>query len=308
MGGDAVGLGMLDRLNVIDYVEPWHAELINLMAPETRVIYSDVDGTLLGPGGCLFLDSNHGFTSSPAQAIVSCHLHKIDVVLVSGRNRAQLHSDVRILGFKNWISELGCQIAYNLGEVLVSNIGDFQAGEETVWKAIEESGAPQLLLDEYDRRLEYHLPWSENREFTHMFRGRIDVEEANALLKKNGFTELKIIDNGKVRRRSARLDPQITEVHAYHLLPTASSKTSAVRKDQETRGIAKGMCAAIGDSIADLELAPEVGVLFLVRNAVLENPEILERLGDYPNVFITHEEMGLGWAEAIRFLIGREYR
>lgn len=303
-----MGLGVLDKLSVIDYVEPWPAELIDLMAPETRVIYSDVDGTLLGPGGCLFLDSNHGYTSSPAQAIVSCHLHKIDVVLVSGRNRVQLHADARILGFNNWISELGCQIAYNSGQVLMSNIGEFQAGERTVWEAIKESGAPELLLKEYDRRLEYHLPWSDNREFTHMFRGWIDVDEANALLKDSGFGGLKIIDNGKVRRRSERLDPKITEVRAYHLLPEASSKASAVRKDQETRGIAKSRCAAIGDSIADLELAPEVGVLFLVRNAVFENPEILELLKDHPNVFITHGEMGLGWAEAIRFLIGRNYR
>lgn len=303
-----MGLSTLERFSVIDYTDPWPAEFIKFMVPETRVIYSDVDGTLLGPGGCLFVDENRNYTSTVAQAVVACHLHNIDVVLVSGRNRHQLHADARLLGFKNWISELGCQISYNMGEVVMLNVGDFEIGHDSVWQTIEKSGAPELLLETYRRRLEYHLPWSEGRECTHLLRGSLDVGSANTLLQENGFTGLKIVDNGKVRRRSERLDPEISEVHAYHLLPKASDKASAVRKDRETRGIPRDLCAAIGDSAADLELASEVGVLFLVRNALAESPEILDRLKNYPNVFITKEAMGLGWAEAVKFLLGRGYR
>lgn len=295
----------MDKLLLLDHTEPWPQELIDVIGSETRVIYSDVDGTLLGPGGCLFKDSEHNFTGLPAQAILECHLRGIDIVLVSGRNRQQLFSDARLLGFKNWISELGCQISYNMGEVLVLNIGDFMIERESVWQTIENLGAPDLLLGEYKGWLEYHLPWSENRECTHLFRGLIDTNEANKLLQERGFEQLKIIDNGQIRRRSENLSKAIKEVHSYHLLPRASSKASAVRKDRETRNIPKNLTAAIGDSPADLELASEVGILFLVRNAVLENEELMDKIKDYPNVFITHESMGLGWAEAIDFLTGR---
>jgi len=295
----------LDKLLLLENTQPWPDELIDIIGSETRVIYSDVDGTLLGPGGCLFKDSEHNFTGLPAQAILECHLRGIDIVLVSGRNRRQLYSDARLLGFKNWISELGCQISYNMGEVLVLNVGDFMTDEESVWQSIEDLGAPGLLLGEYRGWLEYHQPWSENRECTHLFRGLIDTDGANELLKEQGFEQLKVIDNGVIKRRSENLSKSIKEVHAYHLLPRASSKASAVRKDREVRNIPKKMTAAIGDSAADLELAPEVGVLFLVRNAVLENDDLMDRIKDLPNVFITHESMGLGWAEAIDFLTGK---
>lgn len=299
-------LDLLDRLAITEKVDPWPEELIRAIVPDIKVIYSDVDGTLLGPGGCLFVDSKHGLTTKPAQAVIKCHEHNIDVVLVSGRNRNQLHSDARILGFKNWICELGCQITYNMGEVAILNVGDFPIGKSTVWQTIKEGGAPALLLDKLKGKLEYHLPWSENREFTHIFRGFIDVDMVNALLYEHGFDQLKIIDNGRVRRRSELLDVSLTEIHAYHLLPRASDKASAVQKDRETRGIPKNLTAAIGDSATDLELASEVGVLFLVRNAVTESLGLLEKIGAYPNVFVTHEAMGLGWAEAIDFLVGEK--
>ncbi len=303
-----MGLSLLEGLSLFDLAEPWPEKLVDIVLPEVKVIYSDVDGTLLGPGGCLFKDSNHNFTSLPAQAILECHLHYIDIVLVSGRGSRQLHGDARLLGFKNWIAELGCQLVYNMGEVVMLNIGNFPISKDTVWQTIRESGAPELLLKKYRGRLEYHYPWSENRECTHIFRGLVDVDEVNLLLEDADFGQLKIIDNGQVKRKSDGLDPQIINAHAYHLLPKESGKASAVRKDRETRGVPKNMCAAIGDSISDLEIAGEVGALFLVRNAVTESPEILDMIKDYPNVFITKESMGLGWAEAVGFLIRRLYR
>lgn len=301
-------LNLFDRLAINDHTETWPAGLLDFMAPQTKVIYSDVDGTLLGPGGCLFVDENQNYTGSVALAVLQCHLHKVDVVMVSGRNRHQLFNDARILGFKNYVAELGCQIAYNLGEVVMLNVGDFTVLGETIWQAIEKSGAPQLLLQNFSGRLEYHAPWSGARECTHLLRGSIDVEAANSLLQDSGHDNLKVIDNGRVKRRSENLDPNILEVNSYHLLPKEAGKASAVRKDRETRGIPKEFCAAIGDSVADLELASEVGVLFLVKNAVIENPSILELLPKYPNVFVTHEAMGLGWAEAVGFLLSRNYR
>ncbi|MBI4733715.1 MAG: HAD family phosphatase [Rubrobacteridae bacterium] len=274
------------------------------LSPGIKVIYSDVDGTLLGPGGCLFKDAEHNFTSSPALAVLQCHLNNIDVVLVSGRNSKQLRSDARLFGFSNWIAELGCQIIYNNGEVTLLNVGDYPISDQSVWQSIHESGAPALLLENFASMLEYHEPWAKDRECTHLFRGSIDVGDAISLLNDHGFGNLNIIDNGRVHRRSPSLASSITEIHAYHLLPKAGSKASAVRKDRETRGIDKKHTIAIGDSPADLELAGEVGVLFLVRNAIMESHNMREQVLKYENVFITNNSMGLGWAEVIQKILG----
>jgi hypothetical protein len=194
-----------------------------------------------------------------------------------------------------------------MGETVVLNAGDFSTEGKSVWEAIEAGGAPELLLETYAGLLEYHLPWSQKRECTHIFRGWIDTMEANELLAREGFADVKIIDNGEVRRRSERLRADIPEIHAYHLLPAASGKASAVRKDRELRAIPKETTIAIGDSASDLALAPEVGALFLVKNAITKNSGLLDAVKNYPNVFVTNHAMGAGWAEAIHYLIGRKY-
>lgn len=280
------------------------AERVRNLVSAPRVLYSDLDGTLLGPGGCLFLDAEKRLTLTPAKAIMTCHFSGIDVVLVSGRRRAQLQSDARVFGFNNWIAEMGCQIVYNKGELVVDNIGDFQSGELTVYEAVESAGGPKLLLDAFPGRLEYHTPWSGEREFTHLLRGYLDVEGANDLLARSGYEELKLMDNGRVHRISAGLSVDLPEIHAYHLLPKASGKASAVLKDREIRGIPQEATVAIGDSEADLELADEVGLLFLVANALTENHDIAGKAAARENVVVTNHAMGLGWAEAVGYLTG----
>jgi hypothetical protein len=287
-------------------VEPMPEEVLKELAPKVKVIYTDVDGTLLGPKGCLFLTADNQLTLVPAQAIISCHLNHFDVVLISGRRSKQLHGDARIFGFNNWIAEMGCQIVYRLGEVTILNIGDFEVSEGNVWQTIKASGAPKLLLNHYARRLEYHTPWSEGRECSHVFRGLIDVQEANELLRSEGYLNLKVVDNGVIHRTSPQLSADLPEIHAYHLLPKASSKASAVRKDRELRGIPKEATIAIGDAESDLELAPEVGALFLVRNALTDYSKLAEKIKAYSNVFVTRELMGLGWAEVINMILGRK--
>ena len=39
-----------------------------------------------------------------------------------------------------------------------------------------------MLFERFDGRLEYHTPWHTDRLYSHLFRGLIDVDEANALL------------------------------------------------------------------------------------------------------------------------------
>ena len=70
-------------------------------------LYTDLDGTLLGPGGCLFSTADGGRTLASAHALVDATAAGIDVVPVSGRNKYQLFDDCRILGLRHYVAEVG---------------------------------------------------------------------------------------------------------------------------------------------------------------------------------------------------------
>ncbi|MDO8886860.1 HAD hydrolase family protein [Candidatus Oleimmundimicrobium sp.] len=268
-----------------------------------KVLYTDVDGTLVGARGSLFLTANGEYTLEPAKAIVETHKNEIDVVMISGRSARQLFGDARLLGFKNYIAELGCEIVYDLGKKIIENPGCCQITEATLYETIAKSGVVELLLKKYPDRLEYHTPWSESRKCTHVFRGFIDVKEAINLLEENGFSEFTLADNGIIKRRGT-LNKDLPEIHAYHLLPKATGKPEGLKKDREIRNIPKECTVAIGDAFSDIVLAPHVGAFFLVRNALSGNNGMEKEIMKYENVFVTETEMGLGFAEVIKFLIG----
>src|SRR5438034_2903040 len=73
-----------------------------------RCVYTDLDGTLLGRGASLFRDADGGFTLLPARALEACHRVGAEVVLKSGRRKAQVMEDARLLGQTSYIYEVGC--------------------------------------------------------------------------------------------------------------------------------------------------------------------------------------------------------
>src|SRR3972149_7947908 len=265
-----------------------------------KVVYVDLDNTLLGPGGSLFLSADKKYTLEPAKAIIEAERQNLDIVITSGRSRRQLFGDARILGFKNYIAELGCQLVYDGGDDVRLNIGRFEVREKTVYETITKSGAPELLFDNFKGRLEYHTPWSEGRECTHVLRGFIDLTEANKILEKHGLGELKVVDNGAIYNKGNLKD--LEEIHAYHLLPMAADKASGGRKDKVLRKIRPENAIALGVALSVLILAPEVMAMFVVRNGLQEDSKMAPAILNYQNVFITEGEMGLGFAEIIELL------
>jgi len=266
-----------------------------------KVVYTDLDNTLLGPDASLFLGPDRRYSLEPARALVALLSAGVEITPVSGRNNAQLHELARLTGLRSYIAELGCLIFYEQGREVFAN-HDFPVPEGwNLRQAVADSGAPALLLDSYDGRLEYHTPWSEKQECTHLFRGLIDVEEANKLLAQNGFSGLRLVDNG--RCRSSDTLARLPETHAYHLLPRKAGKASAIRADQKRRGLSPKETVAFGDSLADLEMAEAVGSFFLVRNDISADPALTSALGDYSNVYSTTNSMGVGWAEAVSLLL-----
>ncbi|HEX8073982.1 MAG TPA: HAD hydrolase family protein [Thermoleophilaceae bacterium] len=262
-----------------------------------RCVYTDLDGTLLGRGASLFRDADGGFTLLPARALEACHRAGAEVVLKSGRRKAQVMEDARLLGQTSYIYEVGCGLVIDGEETLLT--GHFQPRDgRNVHDLIEASGAPRLLLDTYAGRLEYHSPWHRNREISHLMRGLVDAHEADALLEEHGHGGLRLVDNGVIAPKDSLPDLP-GPPHAYHLIPRGSSKATAVARHMQARGYAPSEAIAVGDSREDLDVARHVGRFFLVANAVERDPSIREAISGAGNVEVTEARNGEGFYEAV---------
>jgi len=247
-----------------------------------RSAYTDLDGTLLGAGGSLFRDGEGAFSLLPARALEACHRSGVEVVVMSGRRKAQVMEGARLMGQASYIYEVGSGVVIDGEETFLT--GGFTPDDaRTPHMLIEQSGAPALLLEAYAGRLEHHAPWHLNRHVSHLFRGRVDVQEAQALLEEKGIEGLRLVDNGSVAGGD----------RAYHLIPDTASKAAAVELHMRSRGYLPEECIAVGDSLEDLGVAPVVGRFFLVANA----PDTSG--ASPPNVVRTEAGHGAGFYEAV---------
>ena len=247
-----------------------------------RCVYTDLDGTLLGQGASLFRTAEGEFTLLAARALEACHRAGAEVVIKSGRRRAQVMEDARLLGQSSYIFEVGAGLVVD-GEVTFLT-GDLHPREgQSVHDQIAATGAPELLLSRYDGRLDYHAPFHRGREVSHVFRGAVDAREANELLEAEGHAALRLVDNGEIGPGT----------HTFHLIPAEVSKARAVAAHMRARGYAREQCVAVGDSPEDLGVAAVVGRLFLVANAVAGDTS------RFPNVERTEAAMSEGFYEAV---------
>ena len=261
-----------------------------------RCLYVDLDGTLLGKGASLLRDGEGNVSIEGVRAIQACMRADVEVVLMSGRRRAQVYEDARLLGQRSFIYEAGSCVVLDEEDQWLT--GDLQPGEETIAEQIERSGAPALLLEYYQGRLEYHEPWHTEREVSHLFRGLVDAFEVDALLEEHGHGDLRLVDNGVVNRRSPAL-AELEHVRGYHLLPAGASKAGAVAWHRRARGYALQETFAVGDSREDLACAAQVQTFWLVANAVERDPSIREALGRYENARVCEAGHGAGVYEAV---------
>lgn len=262
-----------------------------------RCVYTDLDGTLLGKGASLFHDGEGRFTLLPARALEACSRAEVEVVIKSGRKKAQVHEDARIIGQTSYIYEVGGGLVVDGDEEYLT--GSFQPADgKTVNAQVEETGAPSLLLSRYSGALEHHAPWHLDRHVSHLFRGLVDTAEVNSVLEAEGLGELRLVDNGAIGSDETELLlPGLP--HAYHLVPREASKTNAVRRHMQIRGYSPEECIAVGDSREDLDVAPSVGRFFVVANAVEKDPGMAAVVASMPNVTVTEAANGDGFYEAV---------
>jgi phosphoglycolate phosphatase len=262
-----------------------------------RCVYTDLDGSLLGRGGCLFRDADGEFTLIGARGLEACYRAGAEVVLYSGRRRVQVMEDARLIGLTAYIYETGCGLSLDGEDRYLT--GDLQPSpHQTVYEQVEAAGAPGLLLETYPDRLERHTPLHGDREFSHLFRGLVEEAAVDALLSEHGHGELRLVDNGTIFRTKTELELE-GRPHAYHLVPRAASKGRAVAEHMRARGYRPEECIAVGDSRADLGVAEFVARFFLVANAVERDPDILAHVPRGTRIEVTEARNGEGFYEAV---------
>jgi len=247
-----------------------------------RVVYTDVDGTLVGPRGCFFRDPEGATSLAPARALVDLLDAGVALVLVSGRSLAQLVEAAALVGADGVIAELGGLVGWT-------------EGRRRRVERLPTAGPPaapalvEALTAAFDLAL--YEPWHAGHEVDVLLRGHADPEEVHAWLAGRGAPHLRLRDNGVLPGSGHTV---------FHLLPDGVSKGAAVSWDLRRRGLEAGDAAAVGDSVSDLEMAPAVGRFFLVANgAAGVGPGGMPR-----NATVTAGAMGLGFAEAVRAALG----
>jgi hydroxymethylpyrimidine pyrophosphatase-like HAD family hydrolase len=261
-----------------------------------RCLYLDLDGTLLGAGASLLHDGQGAVSIDGVRALQACLRADVEVVLMSGRRRAQVAEDARLIGQRSFIYEVGSCLVFDGEEHWLT--GEMVPGALSVFEQIGSSGAPELLLELYPGRLEYHEPWHLERDASHLFRGLVDSAEVDAELARHGHGTLRLVDNGVVSRRSPAL-AALPHVRGYHLVAGSASKEAAVAAHARMRGYARDELFAVGDSREDLACAQHVGAFWLVANALARDPSMAQAIVGMDNVQVGEAAHGSGVYEAV---------
>ena len=175
-------------------------------------------------------------------------------MLKSGRRKAQVMEDARLIGQSSYIYEVGSGVVIDGEETLLC--GEFAPRDgHTPHELIAATGAPALLERTFD--IEPHAPWHVDRFVSHLYRGVADVAEANELLAREGHDGLRLIDNGAARGGRAHLPPDPAR---------RRRRRPRCELHMRARGFAPEECIAVGDSLEDLGVAPLVGTFFVVAN------------------------------------------
>ena len=263
------------------------------------IVYSDLDGTMLGPGGSLLRASDRSWTLEPAKALISLHSQGIPVVLVSGRTRAQLVEAAALTGADGFIAEMGALLSWDHSRQTEILSG---AAPPPLTRAPDDLVAE--LLKDFDGSLDIYDPWHEGHEVDILMRGRVDLVDVEAWLADRGFGWLRMRDNGVLPEAAAGANLRGSgPVHVFHLMPDGISKGLAVARDLERRGLGPQDAIAVGDSASDLTMAPYVGRFFLVANGAT-HPHMPPLVAGHENSTITTGTNGAGFVEAANHALG----
>jgi hydroxymethylpyrimidine pyrophosphatase-like HAD family hydrolase len=267
-----------------------------------QIVYTDLDGTMVGPRGSFWHTRRRDLTADPAAALLELHRAGVPLVLVSGRTFEQVVEAARIFAADGGIAELGATVSWDVGRSTHRMRGEMpdEFGDRTPMDVMSGLGVVEELFAEHPGRLEWHAPWHTTHEADALLRGRVDPLAVDSWLAERGAGWLTLKDNGALPRTSRMtLDDDPLPPRVYHLMPRGISKGAAIAWDLTRRGIHPSDAVAIGDSVSDLEMATAVGRLFITANGA-EVEGMAGLMDAVPNVTVTDGAMGEGWAQAVR--------
>ena len=115
-----------------------------------RCVFTDLDGTLLGPGGGLLTGSDGTFSLLGVRALEACHRAGAEVVFYSGRRLESLERDARLLGVRAFAFEAGAGVMVD-GDLTWLTGERRPTDNRTIHEQIDDSGAPALLARDVRR-------------------------------------------------------------------------------------------------------------------------------------------------------------
>lgn len=275
-------------------------------------IYTDLDGTLLAPGGRLLTTHRGKPSTALAKALVRLKRAGIEIIIVTGRDAVSSTEIMRLTNLDQFIAEMGCIVQYGYGATALKQylLGDWTAehydqdydhgADLTPYEMIAKCGAVDELLARFKGKLEIHTLKGTHREVTYLMRGSVDTSPGGEVERVLASMELplQLLDNGVIHPKNHGL-LNVDEVHVYHLMPRDTGKGQAVALDMEVKGLKPEECIAIGDAEGDVAMGASTGSFVLVDNHKKTGPGELAAsvVKDPSHLFTTSLPTADGWVE-----------
>ena len=278
-----------------------------------RYIISDADGTMF-TGSKATVNTAGQPSAELVKTLVELQLAGVSVIPCTGRNRAMIQEDARVLGFPGWIAEMGGVICTRQSSqpewhYFTGSMPYDETSGKTPHDVICDTGVIDAMLSRWKGSLEtYHDNGIgfEYREVTVALRGAIDEDEAQEMLDESGLP-LYLSDNGMVSRISGAttLSCDIDHpqgIHTYHVTPAGVSKGTGIVRFVELAGLDPEEVLGAGDSPADCVIADAVGTFLFMCNG-LGHDRAEEELAARDNILVSTERATDGWVAAMRGLL-----
>lgn len=280
---------------------------------KVRYVITDADGTMF-TGAKATVNTAGEPSAELIETLVELTKAGVGVIPCTGRNRAMIQEDARVLGFPGWIAEMGgvlCTLQSSNPEwhYFTGTMPYDEASGKTPHDVICETGVIDEMLARWPGHLEtYHDNGIgfEYREVTVALRGDAPEDDIQDMLDHSGLP-LYLSDNGMVDHISGASElvcdhARPEGIHTYHITPAGVSKGSGILRFIELAGLEPDEVLGAGDSPADCVIADAVGTFLFMCNG-LGHERAEEELAARDNILISTKRATDGWVAAMRGLL-----
>lgn len=280
---------------------------------KVRYVITDADGTMF-TGAKATVDTAGEPSAELVETLVELTKAGVGVIPCTGRNRAMIQEDARVLGFPGWIAEMGGVLCTRQSSnpewhYFTGTMPYDEASGKTPHDVICETGVIDEVLARWPGHLEtYHDNGIgfEYREVTVALRGDAPEDDIQDMLDHSGLP-LYLSDNGMVDHISGASElvcdhARPEGIHTHHITPAGVSKGSGILRFIELAGLEPDEVLGAGDSPADCVIADAVGTFLFMCNG-LGHERAEEELAARDNILISTKRATDGWVAAMRGLL-----